>query len=449
MKITQKETQVNTVIISVDIKESDYAPALKDALSDYRKKINLPGFRVGKVPMGLVKQKYELPLKVEEINKILSSTIQKHISDNKLSILGNPIPVDTKVDFLKDVNYSFEYEVGLQPQIDISKVEKLKIDYWLIKPDKKAIDEHINSLQKRYGSVKSFNTMKKGDMINLRFVELDNENKPKKDGISNSSSILVDKINDEKIQKDFLKLKKGDAIIIPIKIAFTNLVDLASMLKISKEDAEKIDSNFDCKIMDISRLMPAELNIDFFKKSYPEAKIESEKDLRKKVESDLIETYSKESDKKLFNDAHALFINKVKIQFPEEFLKKWLKSNIKKEFSKAEFDKEYINYLKYLSWQLIENTICTENNIKVTNDQLESYTKSRIIAQMKSYGGMNLGNKEIDGIVQNVLKNKKEAEQMMNDLVVIELVKYFKDKMKINKKETTLNEFIKLANNQK
>ena len=337
----------------------------------------------------------------------------------------------------------------MQPQIDISKVEKLKIDYWLIKPDKKAIDEHINSLQKRYGSVKSFNTMKKGDMINLSFVELDKENKPKKDGISNSSSILVDKISDEKIQKDFLKLKKGDAIIIPIKIAFTNLVDLASMLKISKEDAEKIDSNFDCKIMDISRLMPAELNIDFFKKSYPEAKIESEKDLRKKVESDLIETYSKESDKKLFNDAHALFINKVKIQFPEEFLKKWLKSNIKKEFSKSEFDKEYINYLKYLSWQLIENTICTENNIKVTNDQLESYTKSRIIAQMKSYGGMNLGNKEIDGIVQNVLKNKKEAEQMMNDLVVIELVKYFKDKMKINKKETTLNEFIKLANNQK
>ena len=449
MKITRKEISTNALLLSVNIEESDYSKSVEDALNDYRKKVNIPGFRAGKVPLGLIKKKYELPLKVEEINKILSNSVQKYISDEKLSILGSPMPIETKVDFIKHVDYSFEYELGLQPQIDLSVIEKSKIDYWLIKPDKKALDDHMLSLQKRYGNIQSFDSMKKGDMIKIHLVELNNDATIKEGGISNSTSILIDKINDEKIQKKVLKLKKGEKINIELNKAFTNKVDLASMLKISKEDAENINSQFECEVQDISRLIPSDLNADFFKKSYPEKKLETEKEFKAHIKDELMQMYSGESDRKLFNDASALCIDKIKIDFPQEFLQKWLKSNIKKEFSQSEFDKEYANYLKYLSWQLIENTICTQNNIKVTNEQLELFTKSRVIQQMKSYGGVNIGNKEIDGIVKNILKNEKESEKMMNDLILIELVKYFKSKMKLNKKETTLNDFIKLANNQK
>ena len=143
-----------------------------------------------------------------------------------------------------------------------------------------------------------------------------------------------------------------------------------------------------------------------------------------------------------------MFLDKIKIDFPEKFLKKWLKTNIKKEFTEKDFETEYQNYLKYLSWQLIENTICTENDIKVTDDKLKDFTKKNVLQQMKNYGAVNIGDKEIDGIVSNILKNEKEAEKMMNEVVLIELVAYFKSKMKVNKKSITLNEFIKLANKQ-
>jgi len=156
----------------------------------------------------------------------------------------------------------------------------------------------------------------------------------------------------------------------------------------------------------------------------------------------------KESDRKLFNDCSLLFVDKIKLDLPKDFLKKWLKSNIKKEFKESDFEKEYNNYLKYISWQLIENQICKENDIKVSNEQLRSFTKSNVLQQMKNYGSVNIGDKEIDGIVTNILKNEKEAEKMMNEIIINEITTYFKNKMKLTKKTTTLNEFIKLANNQ-
>ena len=154
-------------------------------------------------------------------------------------------------------------------------------------------------------------------------------------------------------------------------------------------------------------------------------------------------------DRKFFNDCSAYLMKKIKLDFPDKFLKKWLKSNIKKEFTDKEFAKEYENYLKYLSWQLIENAICTKHDIIVTNEKLKSFTKAYVVQQMQAYGNLQMGNKEIDGIVENILKNQKESEKMMNEVIIIELVQHFKSKMKIVKKSVSLNEFIKLANNQK
>ena len=430
------------------MEESDYRDIVDSRLVDYRKRVNIPGFRVGKVPMGLIKKRYELPIRIEEINKILSSQLQDFISKNKISIIGGPMPVDTKIDFEKEVDYIFEYELGLQPEIDLSKVEKSKIDYWLIKPEVTQIKEHIENLQKRFGKIENVNLIKEGDMLNVNLTELEGD-KPKVGGISNATSFLVDKIQDDSIKKKILKLKKSESINFNLRKAFTNIMDVSSMLNISKEEVEKIDSDFSCEITNISRLAPAELNSEFFKKAYPKKTIKSKKELNLIVQEELSMMYVKDSDRKLFNDASQLFMDKVKVDISESFLKKWLKSNLKKELSDSEFEKEYKNYVKYLSWQLIENKICTDNNIKITNEKLSNFTKDYVLKQMKSYGGVNMGDKEIDGIVENVLKNKKESEKMTNELIVIELVEYFKSKMKIKRNTISLAEFIKLANNQK
>jgi len=449
MNVTQKEIAVNTLVLSVKIQQSDYVKTVESSLLDYRKKMNMPGFRIGKVPMSIVKKKYELAIKVEEINKLISSNIQKYIEDEKISILGNPMPIESKVDFINETDYVFDFELGVQPKIDLSKAEKEKIDYYVIQPEKSQVDEQILSLQKRYGKVQSFESMQDGDMITVFLQQLNTDNSIDKKGISTTTTVLIDKIEDVEIKKKVLKLKKFEKTNFLLNKAFPNKVDLASMLKISKDEIESINSDFSFEIKDIQRLVPSEINLEFFKKAFPEKEIKSKNTFQKEVKNQLMDVYTKESDRKLFNDCSQLFLDKITINFPEKFLKKWLKSNVKKEFNDDEFEKEYINYLKYLSWQLIENAICLENNIKIDNDSLKTFTKSRVLEQMKSYGGVNIGDKEIDGIVDNVLKNKKESEKMMNEIVLIELVNYFKLKIKMNKKDISFKDFIKLANNQK
>ena len=393
MNITKKKIDVNTLKLIANVKETDYATSVESTLLDHRKKMTIPGFRPGKVPMNLVKKKYELAIRVEEINKILSSSLQKYISENKISILGNPMPVENKIDFINNTEYTFEFEVGLQPEINLSIAEKSKVDYLVIKPEKKEIDEHILSLQKRYGSVKSFDVMQNGDMINVSLQELDDDDTPKKDGVISETSMLIDKIEDKNIKNKVLKLKKLETTSFVITQAFTNSTDLISMLKISKEKFDSINPNFMCTIKDISRLIPSEINSDFFKKAYPDKDIKNKKELKSIITDELSDRYLKESDRKFFNDSSRIFIEKIKIEFPLKFLKKWLKNNIKKEFVESEFEKEYDNYLKYLSWQLIENAICKENNIKVTNDKLKEFAKQNVLQQMKNYGGVNIADK--------------------------------------------------------
>ena len=449
MKITDKKLKNNTIQLSIHVKENDYVSVVETTLLGHRKKMNLPGFRVGKVPMSLVRKKYELAIRVEEINKLLSQAIQKWITDKKISILGHPLPIENEIDFVNNTEYIFEFELGLQPKIDISKVEKSKIDFFVIKADKTQVEEHVATLQKRYGTVKSFDKIKDGDMLNIFLQELNEKNEPKELGVTSTTSVLLDKIEDKIIKNKILKLSKKGVLKIELKKAFPNITDLASMLKITKEETENLNPHFLCEIKDITRLLPATLNLDFFKKCYPSENIKTIKEFKKVIKNELETQYIIESDRKLFNDASNLFMKKIKINFPDDFLKKWLKTNIKKEFTEAEFETEYLNYLKYLSWQLIENTICLENNIKITNEKLEEFTKDYVLRQMKAYGNINMGNKEIEGVVHNILKNKKESEKMMNEVILIELVEYFKSKMKLIKKSVSLNEFIKLANNQK
>lgn len=448
MEITHKSAGKTTMILEIKMVESDYKKSVNDSLINYQKKMNLPGFRVGKVPMTIVKKKYELPIKIDEINKLLSDSIQNYISKNKILILGGPMPLEKSIDFANSIDYIFEYELGLQPKINLSKVENQKIDYWVIESKNKQITEHINSLTQRFGQVINPDVIKKGDMLNVNFKQLEN-GVPMEDGINHATSLLVDKIDDDKIQKQFLKLKKSDTIIFKPHKAFSNKTDLASMLNVTKEKLPFIQSDFICEVQNISRLLPAELNKDFFKKVYPEIEIKTEKEFKVQIKKELDETYIKESDRKLFNDASQFYIDKIKVDLPEEFLKRWLKNNAKKKFENDEFEKEYNNYLKYLSWQLIENKICQENNIKITNEDLAKFAKNRVLNQMKSYGNVNLGDKEIEGIVSNILQNKQESEKMTNEIVVIQLSEYFKSKMKIKRNTVSLDEFIKLANNQK
>jgi len=449
MKITEKKIGKTGLMIECVINESDYSDLVNKSLSNSRKKMNVPGFRIGKVPMGLVKKQYGNSVKVEEINKLLSQNIQSYISDNKILMIGGPIPIEEDIDFVNNIDFIFKYELGLQPIIDLSSVEKSKIDLLEINPDKEKVQEHIESLRKRYGNVTNPDVISEGDMLNVELTELDANNKPKVGGIVKSTSMLLEKVEDKNIKKKFLASKKSDNIIFQPKKAFTNQVDLSSMLGVKKEELDGLMSDFNCQIQNISRLMPSELNNDFFKKAYPDKEINTKKEFESIVIEELKALYVRESDNKFFNDASSLFIEKTKMNLPEDFLNKWLRLNAKKEFNDDEFAAEFKNYLKYISWQLIENTICQDNNIKVTNNELRDFAKSQMLQQMKNYGNVNLGDKEIDGIVTNVLNNKQESEKMMNELIAIRLIDYFKSKMKINRKTITFNEFVKLADNQK
>ena len=446
MKIEEKKLDPNGLVLQCHVKEKDYQSLVESSLSSYRKRMNIPGFRPGKVPIGLVKKQYGVAIKVEEINKLLSNNIQQYIKDKRINILGGPIPLENNIDFDKSSDFIFEYELGLQPEVDLSLTQKAKLDFYEIHPDSQMINEHILSLQKQFGKMTNPDQVNSNDMLSVEFTELDSKKQNKEGGIIKSTSILVEKIEEPKVKKEFLIAKKNDVITFLPKKVFSNLTDLASMLGLTKEELDNNHSYFNCKINSISRLIPSELNQDFFKKVYPDRKIKNKKELNSVVTEDLKSKYKINSDNKFFNDVSSLFIQKTKIDFPEKFLKKWLKINAKKKFNDAEFNTEFKNYLKYLSWQLIENKICQENGISIKKDELRDFVKSKIIQQMKSYGNLNLPDKEIDGIVDNVLANEKELDKMRNELLAVYLIDFFKTKMKLNRKIVSYSEFVKLVN---
>lgn len=447
MKLTQSKAKDLMATITVEVKSADYSERVEKVLKDYRKTADIPGFRKGKTPMGIINKKYRTSVIVEEVNKMLQDELYKHITAEKVRVLGSPMPIDEKpIDWQNDEDFTFEYEVGLAPEFDVKITAKDKLNYYKIKADAKLVDGYCNDIAKRYGKMSNPEASVEGDLIFCTIEQLDVDGIVMDNGIKNDATVAMDYIADKKIKKQFVGVKTDDVITVNVIKAFTNHSDLGAMLNVDHSAIHNLTSEeFQFTVKNVNRLEPAELNVELFDKVYGAGAIKDEKAFKAKVKSEAEAQFVGESDRMLKNDVVTYFIDKLKLAMPNEFLKRWLVQTSEQPITMEMLETEYDMYVKSLQWQLIENKILENYSIKVTQDDVLAHTKVLISAQMKQYGQSEGDDKQLTDIATNILKNEEERKKVYDQIFDKRTLAVYKENFKLTEKSVSYDEFVKLA----
>jgi len=447
MKITQSKIKDLMANISVEVIATDYIDKVEKALKDYQKSAQIPGFRKGKTPMGIINKKYRVSVVVEEVNKLLQDELYKYITGQKLRVLGSPMPIDSKpIDWENSDIFNFEYEVGLAPEFDVNITSKDKLNYYKIEADTKLVEHYCNDIAKRYGKMSNPEVSVEGDLIFCSIEQLDVTGKVMPDGIKNEATVSMDYIADSEIKKRFSGLQKDDLLTINVMKSFTNHADLAAMLNVDHPAIHNLTSeDFQFTVKNVNRLEPAELNIELFDKVYGPGSVENEKGFKAKVKAETEVQFIGESDKMLKNDVVTYFIDKLKLSMPNEFLKRWLVQTSEQPITMEMLENEYDKYAKSLQWQLIENKILENYEIKVTQDDVLVHAKKLIGIQMKQYGQPEGDDKQLTEIASNILKNEDERKKLYDQIFDERTLSVYKENFKLNEKSISYDDFVKLA----
>ena len=446
MNISRENIDSLNAVLKVELSAADYQERVAKILATHRKTTDMPGFRKGKVPMGVVNKRYGMPVKIEEINKLLSDSITKYIIDEKLNILGNPLPKDgAHIDWEKQEDFVFEYELGIAPDFEVKMSKSNKLDFYTIKADKVMIDRYAEDIAKRYGKMSSPAKVEQKDLVYGTFQELDAEGNALEEGITNQASISLDFVTTKKLKNEFIGSGKGTVIVLDPKKDFDNDFDAASMLSVEKEVFADLNSTFNFTIDNISRMQPADLNTDLFDKVYGEGVVKDEKEFRAKITAEAEDMFVAESDRKFQNDAVAYLIESTKFDLPEDFLKRWMRSVSETPVTLDDIEKDFEGYKTSLKWQIIENKIAKENNLSVTREEAIVETKKLIAAQMAQYGQVSPEEEMLEQYAQQILANKDEEKNIYERAFASKMTAFFKESFKMNVKEISYEDFTKMA----
>jgi len=446
MNISKENIDSLNAVIKIDITADDYRSQVNTKLANHRKTTDMPGFRKGKVPMGVINKRYAIPVKVEEINKMLSDSLTKYIIQEKLDILGNPLPKDgLHINWEKQEDFTFEYEVGLAPIFEVNLSNKNKLDYYVIKADEAMVDKYAVDIAKRYGKMSSPEKVEVKDLVYGTFLELDEEGKEIETGLSNQASISLETLKSEKLQEEFIGSSKGKIITIDPNKSFVKDTDVASLLGVEKEAFEAITSKFSFTIDNISRMAPAELNPALFDKMYGEGTVKTEKEFRAKIANEAEAMFVAESDRKFQNDSVEYLLEKTVFELPEEFLKKWMQTVSETPITLSEVEDQFVGYKTSLRWQIIENRIAKENKLGVTREEAIAETKKLIGAQMAQYGQALPEEEMLEQYANQILANKEEEKKIYDRAFASKMTAFFKESFKMNEKEISYKEFIKFT----
>ena len=436
MNITRENIDELNAVVKVDIAKDDYAPKVEKILKDYRKNANVPGFRKGHVPMGMVKKQYGQAVLVDEVNKLLQENLNKYLTEEKLDVLGNPIPKEQEnFDWNKD-NYTFEFEVGLAPEFEVSLDLEKPVTKYNIVADDTMIDKQIENIQKQYGKLVSKDEVEEGDIGAGTF-------KNEEEGIENETSIELEKIKGKRNLNKFVGAKVGDTIALKTKSLFEDDHDLIQHLKIEHDKAHDLDIEVEFTISEINKRELADLDQELFDKLFGEGKVTTVTELKEKIKEDAEKQFVQQSDQQLMNDVTEALIEKTEFDLPKEFLQKWIRTVGEKPLTEEEAKEEYQNSEKGLRYQLIEGKIVKENDIQVDFEALKAFAKDKIKEQMAQFGQMDPSDKELDDIAARILSNQDEVKRLSEQLVNEKLLNFYKDNMKFDEKEVTYDEFVK------
>lgn len=447
MNIVKENIDELNAVLRVKLAPDDYQPYIEKTLKDYQKKVKMPGFRPGKIPKNLLQKMYGKSIKVEEVNRLLVDSLYKYLSDNKIDILGNPLPKlenGNDIDWDQPVEYEFLYELGLAPAFDAT-LPQYEFTYHKIVADNEAIDTTINRLRRSYGKMLTPETSEAGDVILGQFKELDEQMNAKEGGVLHSASVAIDFIKDEEQKKKFLGLQNGDTITVNPKEVFSSATDRSAMLGITSEQAENISPYFLFTVENVNRIELAELNQDLFDKYFGPNVVSSEEEFKTKLKEATEKGLSSHSDRKFFDEVRKKLLSDMQFSLPEDFLKRWLMSSNEKPITREQAEVEFEKSREALRWQLIEGKILQNNNVTVTEEEVSSQAKEDVKYYWERYyGAGGLDDEKLTQLAQHTLQNKEESKRIYDRLYDIKLLELFKNSFKLNEKETTYKDFTNL-----
>lgn len=436
MNITRQSIDELNAVVKVDIVAADYTDKVASILQDYRKKADIPGFRKGHVPMGMIKKQYGKSIMIDEINKMLQESLNTYLNEEKLEILGNPLP---KVDesFSWDTeDFSFEFELGLAPQFEVDLSAKKKITNYTIVAEDSLIDKEVENLQSRYGKMQAQEEVAEGNNITGTFA---NEEK----GIENKATFALEDIKGKLNAKKFLGSKVGDVLTLKTKSLFVDNDKLMGALGLAKEEVEGLEIPLTFTVEEITQVELAELNQELFDKLFGEGNVSSIEEVREKIKEDAEGQFKNQAEQQLLNSVTEYLIENTKFDLPETFLKKWLATAGENPISEEQAAEEFEKSEKGLRYQLIESKIMTANNIALDYAELKAYAIEFIKAQMAQYGNMNPEEKELEDIANRVLSNQDEAKRLQQQLTSKKMLDFFKEAITFKEKEVTYEAFVK------
>ncbi|MCD4770488.1 MAG: trigger factor [Bacteroidales bacterium] len=447
MNITKENIDDLNALLSIQLIREDYEEKVNEVLKDYKKKASIKGFRPGKVPIGLIKKMYGPSVKVDEINKIVSEGISKYITEEKIDILGDPLPKADEnegIDFETQEEFNFKFELGLAPEFEIKLNTRTKLPYYEIKIDEKLRNDFVENYKKRNGEYLSVEIADENDMIKGDIKQLDETGNPADEGISAIDSTLsISIIKDEKIKKSFIGKKPGDTVDFDINKAYPNDFEIAGILQKKKEEVGDVKGVFRIIINNVNRFKPAEVNQELFDKIYGDGVVKSEEEFITKVEEEIRGNLKKESDYKALVDTRKLAVEKTKFDLPEEFLKRWL-IRANKDLSAEEVEKDFDNFIEDLRWQLIRNKIAHDKEIKIEEEDLLEEARNYTRMQFQQYGLYYAADEQVDTYAKEMLKKEEDYKKITDKVLEEKVISEIKEMIKIENKKVTTDEFNKM-----
>lgn len=444
MNVTTTKTGDLNAVLTVKISPEDYQQKVDKVLKDYRKNAKIPGFRPGMVPAGLIKKQYGKAVLIDEVNHLLQHAVTDHLQEEKLDILGNPLPVpNDDIDWDSQQEFSFDFELGLAPEFKLEVNDKTKVPYHKISADKKMIDRYVEDYTKRFGKMSSPEAVEENCIVKGDFTEVDKDGNAVEEGISANASIGLDSLDDKKTVKALTGLKVSDKATIDSKKAFKDDFNFANVVGTTKEQLEASTGLFEITITEITKIEPAELNQELFDKVFGEGAVKDEKEFRARIKEDAEKMFVGESDRKFYEDVKDVVLSKTKFDLPDEFLKKWMQTSQEKPVTAEEIEEEYPKMQDSLKWQLVESKLVKDNGIEVGQEELINYTKQLVARQMAQYG-QQPDEADLEGIAKSVLENQEETQRIADQLFADKLMAFFKENVKMNEKEVTFDEFVKM-----
>lgn len=441
MNIKRTDVDALNATLTLDIKKEDYQEKVDKILADYRKTANIPGFRKGHVPAGLIKKKYRVPVLVDEINKMIQEKLNAYINEEKLDLLGNPLPqAQEDIDWENAEDFSFDFEIGIAPEFEVDLKGK-KITHYEIVADDKTINDQIDRIRENYGKLVSKKEIAEGDEVTGIFR---NDDK----GINTDATFKTDKIKGKTNLKKFVGSKPGDVLELKTKNLFSEDQDLKTLLKLEDDKADGLEVPVTFEVTEVNTREKAELNQEFFDKLFGEGVVNSEEELKERLKEDASKQFSQQTDQKLLTDVTESLIENTKFDLPADFLKKWIANNGENQLTAEEAEKEYNRSEKGLRYQLIESSLIKNNEgLQLKFEDLQDYSRVMIKQQMAQYGHMDATDEEVDQVVARIMSNEEEVKRMSEQLQNEKMLTFFKENASLKKKETTYEKFIEEAYN--